>query len=500
MRASPSGTRLALLVLVGCALVPGGVDAAESDRVRDGSIFRDPYHVEALTSPAPNRRWVPDAVLPALPAPGPAALPPELRDPLSLAQLTDLALRLNPRTRQAWFAARVEAAVSGAERSDEWPQISGLYTYRHSRIISGTTGVPANPSIQIIQQPTVSLSYTLFDFGQRAADKEATSYRLLAANLTQNRVLQEVVFQVEQAYFRVLGTEQLLNANRGSLKSFETALDAARRRHQSGLATIADVFRAETQVAQALLVTTRTEGEVSKARGLLSAAVGLPVDAPLRLQTVSELPPVSRVVHSMDALIAQAKANRPDLVAAEARARAAKATSKSIARAGLPSVELIANYGRVLYVDGREAQDVYAAGFNIRIPIFSGFRDTYNVRRSEALANQAESVRDQLVSQTEVDVWQSYFDLQTAATGVQTAANFVTSANQSAVAAAARYAMGVGSLLDVITSATDDTNARVQQIQSQLDWHLALARLNFALGAIIDVPAGPGVTLPGPGR
>ena len=50
-------------------------------------------------------------------------------------------------------------------------------------------------------------------------------------------------------------------------------------------------------------------------------------------------------------------------------------------------------------------------------------------------------------------------------------------------AAAARYQGGVGTLLDLITAQLDDTNARVQQIQSQLDWYQALARLNFALGA-----------------
>jgi outer membrane protein TolC len=41
----------------------------------------------------------------------------------------------------------------------------------------------------------------------------------------------------------------------------------------------------------------------------------------------------------------------------------------------------------------------------------------------------------------------------------------------------------VGSLLDFITAQLDDTNARVQEIQSYLDWYSSLARLNFALGA-----------------
>ena len=56
-------------------------------------------------------------------------------------------------------------------------------------------------------------------------------------------------------------------------------------------------------------------------------------------------------------------------------------------------------------------------------------------------------------------------------------------ATQSASVAAARYQLGVGTLLDLLTAQADETNALVQQIQSHLDWYTALARLNFALGA-----------------
>ena len=86
-------------------------------------------------------------------------------------------------------------------------------------------------------------------------------------------------------------------------------------------------------------------------------------------------------------------------------------------------------------------------------------------------------------SVTELEVWQAYFDLQTSASSVSSTANLVKSAGESAAASAARYKAGVGTLLDFITAQLDDTNARVQQIQSYLDWYSALARLNFALGA-----------------
>ena len=442
----------------------------------------DPLDVGALTSPAPNQPWAPDKPLPRVQAP--AALPvalPELNRPLSLAELTDLALRLNARTRQVWLQARAEAATLGIQRADDWPQLSALVSERRGRSVNAS-GTPS--PVLTTYGPTLTLSYVLFDFGQGDAATEAANYRLLAANLAQNRVLQGGAFQVEQAYYRVFAFDYLVRASRESLKNFETALDAAQRRRASGLATAGDEYRVQTQVGQARLVLTRNEGELSKVRGQLANAIGLPVNVALQLQPVSALPPVSEITQSMDALLDRAKANRPDLIAAEARALAARANAQAVSRTGLPTLEFVSNYGRSLYTDSRlPAQNIYNIGLNLRIPLFGGFKDTYSARRAEEQAKQAESARDQLFNQTELDVWQSYFDLQTSASSVASTANLITSATESAASAAARYKEGVGSLLDFITAQLDDTNARVQQIQSYLDWYSALARLNFALGA-----------------
>ncbi|MBI3055051.1 MAG: TolC family protein [Betaproteobacteria bacterium] len=217
-----------------------------------GAPGLDPHNLEARTAPAPNQPWISDQPLPQVPASAAMqAAPAGLNGPVSLAQLTDLALRLNARTRQAWLQARAEAATLGVERADEWPQINALLSHNLGRPISGTTGTAS--SVQTRYGPNVTLSYVLFDFGQRAANIEAANYRLLAANLAQNRVLQEVAFQVEQAYYRVLAFDYLVRASRESLTKFETALDAAQRRRSSGLATAGDEYRAETQVGQARL-------------------------------------------------------------------------------------------------------------------------------------------------------------------------------------------------------------------------------------------------------
>lgn len=440
----------------------------------------DPFHIESKTVPAPGKRWESSAPLPEVKVP-PAPKLPGQTGSLSLAELTEFALSNNPRTRQAWHAARASAAGVGIEQADDLPRITATYGLTRVQPISATTGVVS--PWQTRYGPSVSLSYVLYDFGVGDDRLQAAQYRLLAANLAQNRVLQDVVLLVEQAYYQLIGAEALVRINEQSLKNNLTALEAAQKRRESGLATVADVYRSETQVAQSKLNLTRSRGDLEKSKGRLADAVGLPVSDTIKVQALSEAPQIREITTSLSMLLERAKATRPDLVAAEAQARAARASANATAKAGLPSVEISGLASRTSFWDDRPTGSSYNLGLVLRIPLFSGFRDTYTVRQAEAQAAQAEAARDVLYRQTQLDVWQSYYDLQTAASGTTSTEAQVKSAEQTAQATLARYQSGFGSILDLITAQQDESNARVQRIQSYLDWFTALARLNFSLGA-----------------
>lgn len=446
--------------------------------VRCEAASPDPFGIEKLAAPAPYQAWQPAEPLVTVTAPAPAEAPGT--SPLSLPELTEFALRNNPRTRQAWFAARAAAAGLGVERADLLPQVTAVYGITRTQPVSATTG--SESPWQTRFGPSISLSYVLYDFGVRGHQIEAAEYRLLAANLSQNRVLQDVVVQVEQAYYQLLGLEGLVRTNELSLKNSRTALEAVQRRRESGLATMADIYRVETQVAQAQLNLTRSQGDLEKAKGQLAAAIGLPVDSALRVQTMSDQPQLREMTEAMSTLLERAKVARPDLVAAEAQARAARANANAVAKAGLPSIEITGSSGRSSFHDDRPSATSYALALNLRIPVFSGFRDTYSTRQADAQAAQAEAARDSLYRQTELEVWQSYYDLRTATTGIASTEAQVKSAEQTAQATLARYQAGFGSILDLITAQQDESNARVQRIQSYLGWFTALARLNYSVG------------------
>lgn len=444
----------------------------------------DPFKAMGNVAPEPGVAWEPRKPLPQVETPA-VAPAPQTNAPLTLGELTEYALRNNPRARQAWYSARAAAAGVAIEEADRLPQITGAFAFTRIRPISGTTGASSPPQTRF--GPSVSLSYLIFD-AAREDQIDAAEYRLLAANLNQNRVLQDIIFQVEQAYYRVLGLELLITVNELSLQNLRTSLDAANRRRESGLATVADVYRADTQVAQADGILIRSRGELAKARGQLATAVGLPVTENLRLQTFSDLPQLRELITSVNELVERARTTRPDIIASEAQVRAARSTAEAAGKATLPVLEFSATAGNTGTFDRGSLSSVrplvtnYAFGLNLRFPIFTGFRDRYSVLQAESLAQQAAASRDTLYRQTELDVWTAFYDVQTAASGVGSTEAQVKSAEQTSQATLARYKAGFGSILDLITAQQDESNARVQRIQSYLDWYTALARLQFSTG------------------
>ncbi|MGB9092616.1 MAG: TolC family protein, partial [Gallionella sp.] len=124
--------------------------------------------------------------------------------PMTLMQLTDLALQRNPKTRLGWAAIRASEAGVELARAGYWPLIDATLTGQRYRALN-FSGQPAN--IQTRYGASVSLSYLLWDFGARSGTLEQGKFELASARLSQDQTLQDVILQVEQAYYQVLGLQ-----------------------------------------------------------------------------------------------------------------------------------------------------------------------------------------------------------------------------------------------------------------------------------------------------
>ncbi|MFN7097710.1 MAG: TolC family protein, partial [Gammaproteobacteria bacterium] len=161
----------------------------------------------------------------------------------TLPALTDLALSINPTTKLAWAQVRAAAANVGIVKSAYWPQLG------FTADVSGTTHENNNDdnnddfgcSSSDKYCANLTLNYLVFNFGVTRQQVKNANYQLIASQLTQNETIQQVILQVEQAYYQVLGQQALVDADIISIKEAKTNLDAANALHKQGLATIGDV-------------------------------------------------------------------------------------------------------------------------------------------------------------------------------------------------------------------------------------------------------------------
>ena len=404
--------------------------------------------------------------------------------PLTLVELTDLALRRNAKTRLAWAAIRSSEAGVELARAGYWPQIDATVSAQRNRALN-FSGLPSD--IQSRYGASVSLSYLLWDFGTRGGQLDEAKYALVSASLSQDQTVQDVILQVERAYYLVLGLQAVVEANRQSLKDAETNLEATQGRKASGLATLGDVYTAEAALAGARLDLQRTEGLLAVARGELAGALGASPDTLLPLAAWEQDATPALPSQSVASLLADARSARPELLAAKAQEQAAAASVQAARGRGLPSLNLNANSGHTEVVDvGGSSQ--FSAQASLNIPVFSGFGDRAAVHQAQAQLDIARATTDDLRNQVELEVWQAYQTLRTSVATLDTTAAQLKSAQQASEVSTARYKSGLDTILDVLNAQTTLANARVQQVQARLSYAAARAALGHAVGGL-NAPA-----------
>jgi outer membrane protein TolC len=413
-----------------------------------------------------------------------SGIPPDLlqrANQLTLGDVIDLSLRNNPVTRVSWSQARAAAATYGAARGSYLPSLIASAT------ASRTKSVPVNGGRSIERStvnPSLSLNYLLLDFGGRAGSIAEARQNLFAADLTHNATIQNVVLQVEIAYFTYMANFALLGAERAAIAEAQANLSAAQQRDSVGLATIADVLQARTALSQEQLNLESIQGNLQTARGNLAAAMGIPANAAYDLGPLTSAVPVQAVSVTVDSLIAAAAARRPDLAAARAQAAAAAAQVRVAESAGLPALTLGSSTGRTYADPGVYGGASYGLSIGLSVPVFTGFSQQYDVAAARARAAAATAQADVLRQQVTTQVFTSYYGLQTAGQRVTTADAFLASATQSEQVAAGRYREGVGSIIDLLTAQSTLANARAQQVQSRWQWYTALAQLAHDAGVL----------------
>ena len=395
--------------------------------------------------------------------------------PLSLVEVTEAALCHNPQTREVYANAKVQSAQVGVARSLFFPSVTDTLSVTENK--NRTTNY-SNATNRIVA------SYLLYDFGSRDANFENANQLLRAASASQNATVQTVLLTAVNAFYQVHANRAILNASIETERLSQESFKAAEAKYIAGVATPADKLQAQTSFANATLTKLRNEGTLKVAYGNLANVMGAPANINFQIAD-SNLDDIPELVdQDIDALIEQARLQRPDLMASEAQLKASLAKIEAVKADAKPKVRIDASNQYDENSLGQTSQNTSQLGIFLSIPLFEGYKPTFLIRSAEATAELNASKRDQLKLQVSLDVWTAYQNLKTANESITASNVLLLSAEESSRLALGRYKEGVGNIIDTLNAQSALANAKQQKIQSVLNWNIARTTLAQSIGVL----------------
>lgn len=324
-----------------------------------------------------------------------------------------------------------------------------------------------------------TLNWTLVDVSS-LRKYLAAQHNFASAQLNAQDARDMVVLTVGNAYLLVLADSAQVKSVQAQVATSKVSLDQAVANHQAGTAPLLDELRARVdyqQLQQQLIV---AQNALEKDKLALARTIGLPLAQAFNLTDTEPYSAFDQL--DVDALIAQAHANRKDLAAKLEQVKAAEQQRKAATADRLPTLSFSGDYGDI-GVNIRHSHGTGEATGTISMPLFDEFR-----LRGEAQVAQSELDVDKAQlsdknAQVDADIRDALLDIQSAQKLVEVARSSVDLANEALKEAQERYANGVSDNLAVSQAEQSVAQADNQYVTSLYRHNVAKLSLARALGA-----------------
>ena len=188
----------------------------------------------------------------------------------------------------AWENAKARAAELGIAQSTMYPTLAAAALAGSTRANIFFRPTFERQTVETFS-PVFRLDYIIFDFGQRSQEISVSRSNLLAANFRFNDTHRKIIFQVMEAYYRLLDSKGRQDAAEVNLKNAQTVQQAAEARLQNGLTTLPDALETRSAAAQADYDLQATIGATAIAHGDLSTALGISPTIPFQVDGIQNI-------------------------------------------------------------------------------------------------------------------------------------------------------------------------------------------------------------------
>lgn len=318
----------------------------------------------------------------------------------------------------------------------------------------------------------------------------ATRERVRTARANVNAAMADVATAAEDAataaaaaYVRMQRSAATVEARVADSLLAADLLGIAQDQLEAGVGIALDVTRAQSQLAGARAQLIAARNELNRTRLDLLRALNLPLDTPLELTDSLGTMPADAA--GVEAAVAAALRERPEMRVADAQLAAAQQQAQAIKATRLPTVSAFANDGPNGFVDN--LLNTYTYGVQLSVPLFEGGRRSAQTQEQQAVVQQIEVRRRDLRQQIEADVRGALLDLASAREQVDAARDRERLAELEVQQARERFRAGVAGNADVATASQTLNNARTAVIDALTQYQAARVSLARAEGNVTQL-------------
>ena len=406
----------------------------------------------------------------------------------SLGDLFDIALHNNPSTKSTWSEARAAAAAYGENLSSYLPTIdfdAQFNTNREGYIFNNPNGESSFlMNNQIQYGPIVTLSYLLYDSGERKSKAAKYFWALQKSNFLHNENVQSVMKTVADNYYTYISDEAQYNADLEDLKDAEESYKAASDKHKAGILAITDMLQAKTNYLQKKVNLTNQKNIKENSYAALITTLSIPSSHSLHLTGFPKEILPCPFKEDFPYLFKIAKKCRGEYLAAKANVLSAEKDLAMAKAEVFPKLALTANGGEYWYQDGYQDEGNYNIQLDFTIPLFAGYYFRNQIKNKKALLADAKAS----LFETELTVVEqiriAMNDLTSSKEKIKDTKSYLEAAEIEYSAMFKRYKHGIVTILDLLSSQAFLADARAQHITAQKEYYTSIISLSFATGVL----------------
>ncbi len=407
--------------------------------------------------------------------------------PLTLQDAQAMALKNHPQVLASQANYLRAGQIVTEARSAYYPAVTGNITGAQANVNSRLgAGVINDPRLFNHFGSGLTLSQLITDSGRTPNLVASERFHAQASQQDYQATRYEIVLGVDQAYYEVLLSQELIKVAQQTVATRQTVVDQVTELTKNQLKSQVDLSFAQVNLSDAQLMLIRAKDRLATAYANLGQALGTnqATEYELVAQPMPAAPPTSP-----DQLIMEADRNRPELASLRLQREAAQKFVYAERDLKRPTVSLVAVGGALPYINPGNAnptipEEYEAAAVNVQIPVLNGHLFTARRRAAEYQLQAADQHLRDLQDRLARDVRASWEHARTSFEAIAPSEQLLRQANLALNLSQGRYNLGLASIVELTQAQLGQTQAQVQNLTAQYDYEEAYAALQYTLGLL----------------